>query len=200
MVGTPSSRRAGPANRIAGWKPRGEAEADAGLVDAPRDALRAELDDDAERLEHVRRAALRRRARLPCFATCAPGAHGDQRRHRGHVARCPARSPPVPQVSMSASRSRRPRRARRSGASCGPARRARRVVSPLARSADREARDLRVGRLAARGSSTSADSTHSVGSSSRRSKRPSTSGQAVPSVGRCRVSPTTDRGRGRRAR
>ena len=78
-----------------------EAEPDADLAHAARHALGTEVDDDAERLEHVGRPALRRRR--PTAVLGDPRA----RRRRSTIAAMvetltvPAPSPPVPQVSTS---------------------------------------------------------------------------------------------------
>ena len=109
-VGMPISRRAGAAKRNAGWNARREAEADAGLLDAARDPLGRQLDDDAELLEHVGRAALRRRRPGAVLAHRDAGAGDHDRRHRRHVDR----------VSSGRRRCRRCRRPRaRSSSSSG---------------------------------------------------------------------------------
>ena len=126
----------------------GEAEADADLAHTAAHALGTEVDDDAERLEHVDRPALRRRR--PTAVLGDPRA----RRRRSTMAAMvetltvPAPSPPVPHVSTSGtSRSVRSTCSakssivRTSAASSA-------AVSPLARSADRERGDLRVGGVA----------------------------------------------------
>ena len=118
----------------------------------------------------------------------------------------PARSPPVPHVSIAPSTSAR-RRARRSGASCARARRARASVSPFVRSATMKPAVC-----------TSVASPSRISPSARvdvvgrqllaPQQRPSTSGQdrvgqSAPAVHACTrivLSPTRDRGRARRAR
>ena len=86
-VGMPISRRAGAAKRNAGWKRGREAEADPGLLDAAPHAVGRQLDDDAELLEHVGRAAQRRRAAGAVLAHRDAGAGDDDGRHRRHVDR-----------------------------------------------------------------------------------------------------------------
>ena len=76
---------AGPSEAHRRVEPRREAEPDAGLVDAARDAVRAEVDRDAERLEHVGRAALRRRGPVAVLRDPRARARRDERGHRRDV-------------------------------------------------------------------------------------------------------------------
>ena len=78
IVATPSSRRTGAAKRIAGWKRGAKQKADPGLVDAPANTLGAEVDDDAEGLEHVGRPGERRRCTAAVLADDRPGAGDDE--------------------------------------------------------------------------------------------------------------------------
>ena len=78
-------RRRGEAERRV--EPGREAEADAGLLDAAQHAGRRQLDDDAERLEHVGRAAQRRRRPGAVLAHRHAGPGDDDGGHRRHVDR-----------------------------------------------------------------------------------------------------------------
>ncbi len=80
----PAGRTEEPHRRVVAGR---EAEADAGLLDAARHALGPELDRDAERLEHVGRAALRRRGAVAVLHDPRARARRDQRRHRRDVDR-----------------------------------------------------------------------------------------------------------------
>ena len=115
VVRMPSSRRGGPACRIAGWKAGAKQNV---IPDAragpPRPNVRVEVDPHAERLEHVGRAGLRVMARLPCFATGMPDA-ATTRAAVVEMLNVPLPSPPVPTTSIAPSgASTRERRARAS--------------------------------------------------------------------------------------
>ena len=91
-VATPSSRRTGRGETHRRMKTRREAKADAGLVDAPPHSVRAEVDDDAERFEHVGRARERRRRTPAVLADDRPRAGDHERAERRDV----DRAAPVP--------------------------------------------------------------------------------------------------------
>ena len=78
-------RRGGEAER--GVEPGGEAEPDAGRLDATLHSGGRQLDGDAQLLQDVGGAALRRRAARPVLADRDPGAGDDEGRHRRHVDR-----------------------------------------------------------------------------------------------------------------
>ena len=86
-VGTRSSRLTGVAFAGRRMEHRREHEADAGLGEAPLHATRVEVDLDAERLEHVGRAAVRRGRAVAVFGHRDPRAGHDDRRDRGDVER-----------------------------------------------------------------------------------------------------------------
>ena len=69
---------------------RREAEADPDFADAASNAFGAEIDDHAERLEHVGRAALRRSRASTVFCDARAGRGRDQRGHGGDVHRAGA--------------------------------------------------------------------------------------------------------------
>ena len=66
---------------------RREAEADPGLANTGGDAVGMEFDRDAQQLEQVGAAALRRRGAVAVLAHRHAGPGDDQRRHRRHVDR-----------------------------------------------------------------------------------------------------------------
>jgi hypothetical protein len=78
-------RRAGVAERRV--EPRREAEADSHLVEAARHAAGAELDGDAQLLEHVSGSALRRRPAVAVLAHRHTRAGDHERGHRRDVHR-----------------------------------------------------------------------------------------------------------------
>ena len=80
-----AARRGGEAERR--MEPRREAEPDPGLLDAAPHAVRRQLDRHAERLEHVGRAALRRRPAGAVLAHRHAGAGDHEGGHRRHVDR-----------------------------------------------------------------------------------------------------------------
>ena len=69
---------------------RREAEPDAGLLDATRDASGVELERDAERFEQVRGTARRRRGAVAVLAHRHARAGDDERGQRRHVDRVAA--------------------------------------------------------------------------------------------------------------
>ena len=77
---------------------RREAEADPGLADTGGDTIGMEFDRDAQQLQQVGAAALRRRGAIAVLAHRHAGPGDDQRRHRRHVDRVDP-SPPVPTMS-----------------------------------------------------------------------------------------------------
>ena len=74
-------------------EPRREAERDAGALDALDDALGGEVDDDAELLQQVGRAAGRGRGPVAVLDHPRPGARDHHRRHRRDVHRVRAVAP-----------------------------------------------------------------------------------------------------------
>ena len=139
-VRTPSSRRTGPAWRMAGWWAWREHEAEADLVDAVGDVL-GRAGRCARPAPPARRPSrsFDDTARLPCLATCAPAAAATSAADV-EMLKVWAPSPPVPQVSTRSSR------CGRAGVTCARIARAQPVisstVSPFMRSADQEAGDL----------------------------------------------------------
>ena len=130
IVRVPSSRRGPAACRVAAWNARREREADAGLGDAALDHRRLGVDRDAERLEHVGRAATATTARgcrawRPRAAAAATTIAASV-----ETLTVPAPSPPVPQVSIAARRIRAARAAAPARASRAPRRRSRRRSRP----------------------------------------------------------------------
>ena len=72
-----ATRRSGVTER--GMEARREAEPDAGLLDATRDAGGIELERDAERFEEVRGTARRRRGAVAVLAHGHASARDDER-------------------------------------------------------------------------------------------------------------------------
>ncbi len=201
VVGMPSSLRAGPTKRIAGWNfwakqnPMPASSMQRATPSGPR-SMTTPSSSSRSAEPHADDAA-----RLPCFATADSGTRDDERGQRRDVdgaatgrrrfRRCRRRAPPVPPGRW--------RSARRSAASCGRARRAPPGSRPW-RAARRRSR--RSGRRWPR----RAGSWPSPASTSRRAGPP-----AERPITRCRghvrssrslcsaaaVSPTTDRGRAR---
>ena len=73
-----------------GVEPGREAEADAGLVDAPRDAVAVELERHTQRLEQIGRSARRRRRAVAVLAHRNTRPGDDERGQRRHVDRVTA--------------------------------------------------------------------------------------------------------------
>ena len=84
-VGTPSSRRLGPAWRMAGWNRGAKQNAMPGRLDAARHLLGRELEADAERLQQVGRPARRRRRPVAVLAHGHPGPGHHERGQGGDV-------------------------------------------------------------------------------------------------------------------
>ena len=85
VVGTPSSVRAGPANRIAGWNSGAKQNPMPASSMQRATPVGSEVDDDAELLEHVGRAARRRRGPVAVLGDPHARARDDERRHRRDV-------------------------------------------------------------------------------------------------------------------
>ena len=191
--------RAGPAKRIAGWN-RGAKQKPMPASSMQRGhALGPEVDDDAERLEHVGRPALRRRGPVAVLGDRAR--RRPRRPARPSSRRCtvPARSPPVPQVSIerASGRPTSTRSAKRSIVRTSAASSA--GVSPFARSAT-----AKPAICASVASPARIVAERLLGELGRQvlaaQQRPSTSGQSRSRQSSSRVSPTRGRGRARHAR
>ena len=184
-----AAHRRGEAHRRV--EARREAEPDARPRGcSARHAFGTEVDHHTERLEHVGRTALRRRGASAVLRDLRTRGRGDERGHRRHVDRAGAvaagaagvdeRSVDVAEVDAVGELEHRAHE--RGELAGGLALRAQR---------DREPGDLRVGRVTGRGSTAIACSTRSSGRSSRRSRRPMTSGHSAAIIRRRRL-PVSD--------
>ena len=161
----------------------GEAEADADLAHAAAHALGTEVDDDAERLEHVDRPALRRCRPTAVLGDPRAGGGGHDRGHGRDVDGAGAVAAGAARVDERHRRRRSGRRARRSRAWSARARPARPRSRPWPGVRLRMRRSARRSRRPT-GSPTSPVRSRSSGRSSRRSRRPITSGHSAAFIRR----------------